>query len=556
MNYNIIRIYLFIGILFLTSSVFCGIKTPINQQQGDWEQYASFLQQKINTLQPAACKPDNPPTIRANIRTLSLPIPDHIILTGSDQEQITQLDIIEYAYPPNPPYRNKDGMTYICLQQEKGKTLFTIPNKEDRMLWLELRETLPEYGATLDNIFYDMTMGIDPKLSSADEQDLDQAGCLCYWKGEIPVQNEDTYAEDTEVFYDNHRPELAKTMIDAMRNNVDVYQRAKKNGVQLFCLGCGSGRDLDTAAKAIEKEGIRYKGYGIEYYKTLAKRGSDRFPQYNFIASDAQKPAQLIRSEKVASPLNSDAPVIVMAEGFLARQVISGSEAGLAVLQELIQENVADLVVTGSLSCPLINSRMAIATGWDVTPLMFHYPSNPFATEIYIPLMVLVRPSAGKILENSLQRFRQCKLQDFEFTADLSMCGQTIQVLEHLINHCETDTVQSVDLSFSYLNDSNTIGQVEQVITILQRIPGLKQVILSGSESWYKTFLGRAKQAGCFKVAVRKDIGFNFELPVIATEMRPLLGLSSRPEVKTVYSPERSPSETKATSGAVTTESP
>ncbi len=528
---------------FSSGAVFAGIKTPVNQASGVWKDFLPDLQKGIDNLESVR-KPDAPPTKRAHVRVMTLSLPRRKKLYSPTGKFVHELKLIDYAYPPRSKGEGKrNGWMYVLLKHKSGHKLYKCP-VSDSEKWVKARNVWPRYGATQDNVFYTPMMGHSPVL--IDESELGRVKKIVKEAKIHPVMSEKTYfaKEKAKMFYEWHRPIVSDILLNAVKSLPNLHKVAKQRGVFLFALGTGSGDDLDIVDKALEKEGIRSRSYGIEIYKCLIKEGKKKYPHLHFIQGDAASPAEIIiktkkEAIKKAKKTAMRKPTIVVAEGFLTRQVLSGAQEGLEVLQELIQDGVADVVVISGLAAPLVNEHIARAAGWEATPLMIHYPDN-FAglntTAEYNPALVLNRPSESDYLDGLVEDFEKSLEDDPEGVIDLSMSAKPWLLLKHIRKKLgDINQVCKIDLSFSYMPREQYSAKLDSIIKNLGSFSGLQQVILSGREHWYKAFakkIRRHKSVRNFEIALRKDIGYENELPVLNAELRSVLLGKRHPEVR------------------------
>ena len=300
-----------------------GPQTPVNQPLGQWSSFIPSLQKDVDNLTHIMA-PDDPPSKRASVRTLSLSIPAGETLKDPEGRLIKTLKVIEYAYPPDQREAvERSGGMYIVLEHETGCDLY---KPDDKYLgdWRMRRRLLPEYGAAFDNVFYFPTMGQAPQL--VPERYFPFLSFL-HSRGLIPVMMEELYADEVEEFYDWHRPVVAKILCDSLSNDSTLLENAKRHGSHLVALGCGSGCDLDLMSKALKEEGVNTIGHGLEIYQSLVAKAKSKYPHLSFTEADASHPASEIAKAKQGNPLAPESPTIVLAEGFLTRYVLAGSES-------------------------------------------------------------------------------------------------------------------------------------------------------------------------------------------------------------------------------------
>ncbi len=505
-----------------------GLQTPVNQSLGQWPILAPSLQEDINNLNRVMA-PDDPPSTKANVRTLSLSIPAEETLKAPDGKRVSLLRLIEYAYPPNMKHAQKrSGGLYIALSHEAGCDLYK-PDHKHLERWKRSRRLLPKYGAVLDNVFYFPTMGKAPQLIQ--ERHFHLLPTIVS-EGIIPVIMEDFYTDKEKQFNDWHRPIVAKILVDALNNEPTLLQNAQKHGAYLFALGCGSGCDLNSMSEKLKEEGVHNTGYGLEIYSSLVEKAKLQYPHLNFINTDASHPAVEIAKAIKANSLTPESPVIVLAESFLTRYVLPGTEAGLAVLQELLQEGIADLVVISGQAAPLVNARMAQAAGWIAYPLMIYYPENKIASDIYIPALVLRRPVGAAYLDSFFENCRNNIMNYMGDVVDMSMSATPWLLVRSISEQLEVGEVKKIDLSFSYLPKDRCSVLIDEIISHLNSLPALTQVILSGREHWYKEFMDKSIMSGRYTIALRDDMSFDHELPVLDAVLRDVLLKKRYPDVK------------------------
>ncbi|MTI13748.1 hypothetical protein [Sansalvadorimonas verongulae] len=520
-------------IFFYVFMAHAGLQTPVNQPLGQWELLVPSLQNDLSALTPVF-QPVDPPSRRASIRILRLPVPVRETLRSPEGKAVHALKLIDYAYPPHleEAYTRQGGI-YIALEHESGCDLYK-PDGDCLKSWRERRRMLPEYGATLDNVYYYPTMGQAPQVI---KPEAFQSIPFFLRQHVIPVMTEEFYGKKASSFYAWHRPVLVNILRDSLCYESSLCEDAKRYGAHLFALGCGSGTELDLASRELEHNGIRTIGHGLEINSSLVENAREKYAYLNFTQADASYPASKIIESKKSKPLSSESPTLVLAEGFLTRSVLSGTEAGLIVLQELLQDGVADFVVIGGLASPLVNEHIAKAAGWIATPLMIFYPENIIATDIYLPTLVLRRPAQEEYINTFFERHRS-NTGGGEGVVDMSMSAMPWLLIRRIHEELDIDNVKKVDLSFSYFPKDDYSTLLDDIILILASLPSLTHVVLSGRESWLEEFVSKSKDLGKYVVVLRDDIGYKYELPVLEADMRELLLRQRYPSVKNLDVPD------------------
>ena len=358
-----------------------------------------------------------------------------------------------------------------------------------------------------------------------------------------------------EQLLDWHRPQLARLVNAALEDHPELKRKALEKGVNLFCLGCGGGEDVRVCHKSMRDQGYDVHVTGIERLRFLCWNAESECHSIrettSFLCEDAHNSAGLIRQHRQ----KPEGITIVVAEDFLVQQVLPGPYSGLKILQQLIQPDIADMVVIGGVHHPLVNHRIASAAGWSVEGVRIYHSDSltgyfapPELNEgktSSTPAFVLTRPD----LESEWIRLQQKGLRRstkvitdgvrFQFgqfmkTLDLSMAGLPNQGLNLFLDQKKSLDITQVDLSYAHLDEY----QLDKTINLLLGFPSLVHVMVSGFEPWYEAFLQATKTTGRFKLVLRKDNQYRHELPALDPGTAKLLGQYKVIPNERVYAPE------------------
>ena len=358
-----------------------------------------------------------------------------------------------------------------------------------------------------------------------------------------------------EQLLDWHRPQLARVLYAALEDHPELKQKALTKGINLFCLGCGGGEDVRVFLRTMQDQGYDVHVTGIERLPFLCWNGISECNSIKettrFLYADAHNSAEIIRQHRQ----KAEGVTIVVAEDFLVQQVLPGPYSGLKILHQLIQPDIADMVVVGGVHHPLLNQRIAENAGWSVQEVPVYHsdavtpylvrPELNQSTSISTPAFVLTRP--GQDVESSwleqraLRRStkissdgkRLCGTQSMK-TLDLSMSGLPNKGLELALEK-GMNMISQIDLSYTCIAE----GQLDTTINLLSGFPELVHVMVSGFEPWYGAFLEAVKSLGRFKLVLRKDNQYRHELPTLDPDTAKLLSQFKSIPNERVYAPSR-----------------
>ena len=377
---------------------------------------------------------------------------------------------------------------------------------------------LQEYAQAIVDNFTPETLA---KLSKIDLQNPAELArfidCNSHIKNQFPLHtmSELNYDATAKLFYRWHRSVMARLLYRNLQDSKYLHA-VKSSGSLLVSLGSGSGHDLRTTLKFFQQAGLSPHTLGVDNHPSLVKLGKKNHPHLHIIQGDALNAANLIREQKRKLNLPLSAPTLIMTEGLLTRQVLTGPYQALQVLQQLIQEGVADLVVVGGLAPLLVNENIASSAGWLAQTVMIHRESD----DSFHPALALARPDQDEqmqsIQKRSINRSRYKKFT----TLDLSAFGLPLLAIRHFLQQPEAKEFTLIDLSWSYLTNYD----LDELIILLAGFPKLRNVMVSAFEPWIDTFTDKIKMFNQFQLLKRLDNLYINELPSFETWMARLLG--------------------------------
>ena len=358
-----------------------------------------------------------------------------------------------------------------------------------------------------------------------------------------------------EQLLDWHRPQMARLIHAALEDHPELKKKAQEKGINLFCLGCGGGEDVRVFHKSMRDQGYDVHVTGIERLPLLCWNASRECHSIedttNFLCADAHNSAELIRQNRK----KREGITIVVAEDFLVQQVLPGPYSGLKILHQLIQPDIADMVVVGGVHHPLMSERIAKNAGWSVQEIPIYHsdavtpylvrPELNGGNAVSTPAFVLTRPEQDSkwpwLKLRALRRSTKIITDEGEFsgtqsmkTLDLSMGGLPNDGLELALKQ-GNNIVTQIDLSYTYLEE----GQLDKTINLLLAFPMLIHVMVSGFEPWYEAFLKAVKTTGRFKLVLRKDNQYRHELPTLDPDTAKLLSQFKTIPNERVFAPSR-----------------
>ena len=516
------RFYMIALLLSLLANSSAAMKTPFNEKPGHWDKFQPELQTLILGLSTAP--PTPAPQVNAAIGIHTLPIPENRSIVDSDGQVISIFELIIYG----EDYK-KVTDSEALIRGSKSRTILTYTDGRKKLFMppasteqiITLAGKIQSHGGIYDFGYY--IENAHKKLTPLTRNEF----CHCKlfdavdFNTKQPVMTEEFYTDKETDYYRWHRPLMAEILVATLSEHSGILGQARKSGAYLFCLGCGSGDDIHACHQALAGLGIQPVSCGIENNSKLTACAINKYPKYNFIQGDARFPAKLIQQFK--SDLK---PTLVVAEGFLNRRVLPGYAVALRVLQELIQENQADLVIIGGMYNLLVNQRTISQAGWKAEHTML---KHPHPEKLYSTVFALHKPSPTEHIANikaiSLRRSRSGTFT----TLDLSMSGLPITSLKYFIEkgviekgeeETAIKTVTQVDLSYSYLME----GQILKAIHLLLGFPNLKHVMVSGHELWYESFRKEMERLGKLRLIRREDNQYPEELPSFPPDLARLFG--------------------------------
>ncbi len=529
------KIFTVVLIVVYANISLAGLHSPFNQQPKQWDDdIISKLQNLVSKLS-LVDKIEKVPPINAAVDISSLKIPDTVNLLASDMKKIAAIEFIihstDFRLHTDQASRAKNTQTHVLCHFSTGEKKIFCIQPEHWCQWLEIVRDFPLYGGTYNAVFwYEL---IQQETVSREEHDRRLDSELERIKPQIPryatnllrqqrqvhfahlmsfqqVRDELNYTKDVKSFYHWHRTQISRLLMAALTNNSHYYELARQKGTCLFCIGCGSGLDIDAASKGLRQAQLAVQSYGIEINPQLVEKGQKQYLDYNIIHGDALNSAQLILQEKSKFSFPPDAPTLVVAEGLLTREVLKGPYESLHVLHELIQEGVADIVVIGGLSSLTVNSEIATAAGWFATTVML-YPDETIHNRIkkHSSMLVLEKNSPAQQMSDIHARSIRRSRSGVFSILDLSLSGLPVLAVKHFLQQEGSRAIKHVDLSWSYL----TTSQIDELIDLMAGFPSLTHVTVSGFEPWYEAFVKKIKSADFVTLIKRTDNLYPAELP-------------------------------------------
>lgn len=569
-----------------------GIKANFHQyiSLNSWDTFTPRFQKLIDShsLSGYSFVSMNPLLNRAVIAT-RLNIPDTVTIKNPSKSAVTKIESFltseDFIAIHDRSARQKGNKLTIILSDDKGKRI-AYPVVTHHNDWLSLMKESAILGARVDDIaFYPYA---HHELQTHDYESEFQrhlpahgtmktigkatkSEALKGYSSDASVPVDSVYIEpdsrrkeltsdnidrDIFLFMQWHRPVLARLMSAALQDHPELYQKANDKGVDLFCLGCGSGQDVMACHKALKDQGIISRSKGIEqlqplHWNAIVRGRQELETQYErmtcgFIKGDATKPADIIHANKMPDGLT-----IIIAEDFLVQQVLPGTYSSLKVLQELIQPGIADMVIIGGVHPSLVSERIAEMAGWKAQQVELYHsgetagywqrPKVGNNTPYSGPAFALTRESEDierdRIFKRSWLRLASpVKAYDKSMMPsllDLSMLGTTETWLEKIRILQWGQNVTSIDLSYSHLDNN----KLNRIVNLLLGYPSLTHVTASGYESWYESLMSKLEATGRVKLMLRKDNQYKHELPTLNPDTAMRLGHYKTVPMDLLYTP-------------------
>ncbi|MFW2569633.1 hypothetical protein [Legionella sp. 29fVS95] len=251
------------------------------------------------------------------------------------------------------------------------------------------------------------------------------------------------YDEKTHKDYEVIRQSIAKA--------VAAFMQEKSNmEVMLVDVGTGLGDCLALTAKMVQSIPKNIIAIGIDPNDKSIETAQKKFSGYQFLLAEARFLEKIIREAEQQNSKNF--LVAVTASGSLTRLVLNNTLEALNVFQQAYR--VADIMVLGGENEILITRKIAKKIGW-------HAQYQPSQLEEGNLVYVLAKEELHipKVNEGHL---------------NLSLHGNPLLVLSH---YPDLAKITSLDLGLAYLKE----GEVAQ---LLQLMPQLKKIQISGLETW------------------------------------------------------------------------
>ena len=498
----------------------------------------------------------------------TLDLPDAIDFRNENSRRIVRIESYllstNFIAVSDPEKRAKAQHYRIIFTDDTGKkTAYQIKGKADE--WQKGMAQSAVLGARIDRTFFYKNAHfelLDLNLSSSDDfpQYTPQKK---YWPSAdteyafVSTSSRDLGPNsDTNIakFMKWHRGVIARLMIAALNDSPDLKQKALAAGCNVFCPGCGQGEDMFSCLEALKKVNIPASATGIdknlEFIKTARKKW-----RYNrnmqFLQGDASHLVEIMTDRR--TPLTGGINIFV-AEDFLVHQVLPGAYVALQILHQLIQPQIADMVIIGGLHIPLVSERIALAAGWDVQQIEIYHSravskyssarsieevADGFEESRAVPAFVLKHQPEDLMMEKVYQwSLRRSAALDSTpgvlTTLDLSMSGLTVDALRHFLTHQQKLSVRVIDLSYSYIDEQ----QLSTVVNLLMGFPALEEVMASGFEPWYPALFKAIEAQQRLKLVARKDNDYRYELPSLDPETARLFGHYTSIPAMEIFPPE------------------
>ena len=475
-----------------------------NDINTQWQKYLPTLIECLHELDPISTV-TTPPPINAASSVFSLNVPEEISIKLMDEKEVKQISVVVH-------YGDLRKASNISkeLGNRKIDVIVTFGSGEKKRFNADFPK-LPSNAVTPADYLMHLILALGGVVDNSH----------MYWpRGDTnnESKNEHNYNQESLAFYLEHRNILGDLMVDALAENKQLDQQTKTHGAYLFFLGCGSGHDVNTFSQKFNTKGIAHHSTGVELEPDLVALGKKQYPQYNFICGNALNAKAIIQDETSQRKLPG-APVLVIAEGLLTWQVLDGPYQSLQILQALIQEGVADMVVLGGLSMLQINTEVASAAGWKASAFT---PNIPPYDKKHISSLILLERRQDEDLFSHIRARSIARDDNDPFSAlDLSMSGNPLAAIEHFLSEPEANNITQLDLSWSYLTNEQVTNQL---FTLIRGFPNLKELIFSGFEPWNNRFSDQIKASPHYALLKRTDNQYPYDLPTYEPAMARLLG--------------------------------
>ncbi len=333
-------------------------------------------------------------------------------------------------------------------------------------------------------------------------------------------------------------------MIATVQSNPSYLQKAQ-HGITLIFLGCAQGVECFAGrARLRQKLEVPVTVCGIDINRKLIEAAKTKFPDISFHVEDAARAGKIIKQFTENENL-----VIVVAQGLLSHEVMTGSYPALQVFQQVAESGSVDMMYVTAYGMPLFNRHTIETAGWNME--IQHIPHDRLhdinkhpvddedscRNQIRIMTPMSLSQQANLFLRQSRERNK--KPESPFTTLDLSMSSHPDQLFSHLKACNDCKNVRTVDLSWSMIPADN---KRDRFFSELEKTE-IKNIIVSGFEPWFKEFYLYVRQSNKFNIYKRTDAQYAVEIPAISTKLSRIL-FNPRPQLAKPY---YSVKKTKAT---------
>ncbi len=406
--------------------------------------------------------------------------------------------------------------------RETSRVIFQLASGD--MQFFQFSDVLEDFPAPAYSLF--MRLGAEPRNL------FNEYGTRAdpLWK---TLGTSETYTHKIHQFYTELHDHISNLILQEIKSQTGLYQKAATQGMQVISLGCGQGDDLFAAYKTLLKErfdrapfaGATFscECYGLDLYQREVDQATSTYSKqkgFTFIQHDLTQVESLIPKLK----LKENKVNLLISSGTLTREIMDGAYPVAQVLQKVHTHLQPDLMAIAGYTHTIISPEIAADIGYTTKSTI-----RPGGRVIYLLLNKTLDEQIQHVERKSLSRNRVSSM-DFT-TLDLSLSAHPLVLIQAFTAHDKKHLIASIDLSWSYLKAEDQSAMIE----CLAEFPALKRVIISDCEPWSSSFSEQIRANNRYDLLKRIDCSDPRELPTVSVRHARALGLYDGLPTQTLY---------------------